>query len=88
MTDIVLYNYYSYKIHTKTILNAYKFLFLYSLLQGLLRPVISTYANRHIEESYRATVISVQSMIATIAAALLLFLFGFLTDSIGINNPP
>lgn len=61
-------------------------LLLYTFLQGVVRPVISGYSNRCLEPQHRATVISVQSMIATVTAALLLFLFGFLTDRIGINN--
>lgn len=61
-------------------------IFLYSLLLGILRPAISTYGNRHIESSHRATVISAQAMLATITAALTLFLFGFLTDQLGLSN--
>ncbi|MDP3696451.1 MAG: MFS transporter [Candidatus Taylorbacteria bacterium] len=62
------------------------FLLAYSFLLGILRTTISTYANRHIESSHRATVISFQGMMATISAALSLFLFGFLTDRIGLAN--
>lgn len=62
------------------------FLLLYCLLLGVLRTVLSGYANHHIESSHRATVISVQSMVATVAAALSLFLFGFLTDRLGISQ--
>lgn len=61
-------------------------LFVYTFLQGVARPMISVYSNRYIEASQRATVISVQSMISTIAAALPLFVFGFLTDRIGLNR--
>lgn len=61
-------------------------LLFYTFLQGVLRPVISTYSNRHIEKSQRATVISVQSMVATVTAALMLFMFGFFTDRIGLLN--
>ena len=56
----------------------------YGFLQGFLRPLASTYANRHIESQHRATVISVQVMVSTVAAAALLFAFGFLTDRIGV----
>src|SRR5688572_1172015 len=56
----------------------------YGFLQGVLRPLISTYANRHIEASHRATIISVQVMMSTIVASVLLFVFGFLTDRIGV----
>jgi MFS family permease len=56
----------------------------YGFLQGVLRPLISTYANRHIEASHRATIISVQAMMSTVVAATLLFMFGFLTDRIGV----
>ncbi len=59
--------------------------FLYTFLQGVGRPLVSIYSNRYIESSQRATVVSVQSMISTIAAALPLFLFGFLTDKFGLN---
>lgn len=62
------------------------FLYLYSFLLGVLRLVISTYSNKHIEAGHRATVISVQGMISTIAAASTLFLFGFLTDRIGLRS--
>jgi MFS family permease len=62
------------------------FLFAYCFLQGVLRPTISIYSNRYIVSSHRATVISVQSMVATLLAALMLFGFGFLTDRIGLNN--
>ena len=62
------------------------FILSYSFLLGVLRTVISAYANRHIESSHRATVISVQSMVATVSAALTLFLFGFLTDRVGLGN--
>jgi MFS family permease len=61
-------------------------LFGYAFLQGILQPVLSTYTNRYIDSTHRATVISVQSMIATIAAALTLFLFGFLTDQLGLSR--
>ena len=60
------------------------FLFLYTFSQGMLNPLISVYANRHIDSAHRATVVSVQSMIGTAAAAGLLFSFGFLTDRIGV----
>lgn len=56
-----------------------------TFFQGILRPVLSTYSNKHIESSHRATVISVQGMIATITASAMLFLFGFLTDRVGLN---
>ena len=59
-------------------------LLVYGLIQGVLRPLISTYANRHIETTHRATVISVQMMMSTVVAAMLLFVFGFLTDRIGV----
>jgi len=62
------------------------FILSYSFLLGILQTVISVYANRHIESSHRATVISVQSMAATVSAALTLFLFGFLTDKIGLSK--
>ena len=62
------------------------FLLLYCVLLGILRTSLSGYANRHIESSHRATVVSVQSMAATLAAALSLFLFGFLTDRLGISQ--
>jgi MFS family permease len=59
-------------------------LILYGFLQGFLRPLASAYANRHIASEHRATVISVQVMASTIAASALLFLFGFVTDRIGV----
>jgi MFS family permease len=59
-------------------------LLVYGFLQGFLRPLVSTYANRHIESEHRATIISVQVMFSTIAASALLFSFGFLTDRIGV----
>ena len=43
-------------------------LMLYGFLQGFLRPLASTYANRYIESEHRATVISVQVMVSTVAA--------------------
>jgi predicted MFS family arabinose efflux permease len=61
-------------------------LFLYSLVQGIIQPVISTYTNRFVETGHRATVVSVQSMVATVAAALMLFLFGYLSDRLGLDN--
>lgn len=61
-------------------------LFIYSLVQGVIQPVISTYTNRFVDTKFRATVVSVQSMVATVAAALMLFLFGYLTDRLGLNN--
>ena len=57
---------------------------LYSFAQGVLRPLVSTYANRYIDSTHRATVMSVQMMIGTITAAGFLFLFGFLTDKLGV----
>ncbi len=59
-------------------------LFLYGFVQGFLRPLASTYANRHIELEHRATVVSVQVMVSTVVASALLFAFGFLTDRIGV----
>ena len=56
----------------------------YGFLQGVLRPLISTYANRYIEATHRATIISVQVMMSTVVAAALLFVFGFVTDRIGV----
>lgn len=56
----------------------------YGFLQGVLRPLISTYANRYIETTHRATIISVQVMMSTVVAAALLFIFGFVTDRIGV----
>jgi hypothetical protein len=56
----------------------------YGFLQGFARPLVSTYANRYIESEHRATIISVQMMASTVMASLLLFLFGFLTDRIGV----
>lgn len=61
-------------------------LLVYTFVQGVARPMISVYSNRYISSEQRATVISVQSMFSTIAAALPLFLFGFLSDKFGINN--
>lgn len=61
-------------------------LWLYSLMQGVGKPLMSVYANRHIESSQRATVLSVQAMISTIAAAMPLFVFGSLSDRIGLNR--
>ncbi len=58
----------------------------YSLVQGVIQPVISTYTNRFVETKFRATVVSAQSMVATVAAALLLFLFGFLSGPLGLDN--
>jgi MFS family permease len=59
-------------------------LLVYGLLNGLLRPLISAYANRYIEAAHRATIISVQVMVSTIVSSALLFAFGFLTDRIGV----
>ncbi len=59
-------------------------LVLYGFLQGVVRPLLSTYANRYIDSEHRATIISVQGMFSTATASLLLFLFGFLTDKIGV----
>jgi predicted MFS family arabinose efflux permease len=59
-------------------------LLVYGFLQGFLRPLVSTYANRHIDSTHRATIISVQVMFSTITASILLFSFGFLTDRIGV----
>jgi MFS family permease len=62
------------------------FLFSYNLMQGVLDPVTSAYTNRHIEGDLRATIISAQTMVATFVAALMLFIFGALTDKVGLNN--
>jgi MFS family permease len=59
-------------------------LLFYGFMQGFARPIVNTYANRYIEADHRATIISVQMMISTVAASALLFLFGFLTDRIGV----
>ncbi len=59
-------------------------LFIYGFVQGVLKPFLSTYTNRYIESSHRATVISVQGMFGTIVASGVLFAFGFLTDKIGV----
>jgi MFS family permease len=61
------------------------FLFAYCFLQGILQPIISVYSNRYIDSTFRATVLSVQSMVATLLASLMLFGFGFLTDKIGLS---
>ncbi|MBI4050555.1 MAG: MFS transporter [Candidatus Doudnabacteria bacterium] len=61
-------------------------LLFYAFLLGMLRLLVSIYSNRHIESSHRATIISVQGMVATVSAALTLFLFGFLTDRLGLSN--
>jgi len=58
-------------------------LLVYGFLQGVLRP-LCTYSNRHIEATHRATIISVQVMMSTVVASALLFVFGFLTDRIGV----
>lgn len=65
---------------------AIMFLFAYQLLLGLVGPILSTYANRHIASHERATVLSVQSMVSTIAAAIPLFMFGFFSDRFGLNS--
>lgn len=70
-------------LHNKA---ALALLFFYALCLGIIRPMISTYANKHIASENRATVISAQAMMATIASALSLFLFGFLTDWAGVAN--
>jgi MFS family permease len=56
----------------------------YGFLQGFARPLVSTYANRYIESEHRATIISVQMMASTVTSAILLFLFGLVTDRIGV----
>ncbi len=56
----------------------------YGFLQGFARPLVSTYANRYIESEHRATIISVQVMASTVASAIVLFLFGLITDRIGV----
>jgi MFS family permease len=61
-------------------------LFAYTFIQGVAAPLVSTYSNRYIASHQRATVLSVQSMGSTVAAALPLFLFGFLTDKFGLNK--
>ena len=58
----------------------------YMFLEGVSRPLVSTYTNRHLDSATRATVISVQSMVGTILASAMLFLTGFLTDRIGVNH--
>ena len=65
---------------------AVTFLFGYYLLQGIINPVTSAYTNRHISGDLRATIISAQTMTATFAAAIMLFIFGALTDKVGLNN--
>ena len=57
---------------------------IYGFLQGFARPLVSTYANRYIESEHRATIISVQMMASTVTSAILLFLFGLVTDRIGV----
>jgi MFS family permease len=64
--------------------SAIPLLLFYGFLQGFARPLVNTYANRYIESDLRATIISVQMMVSTVAASALLFLFGFLTDRIGV----
>jgi MFS family permease len=59
-------------------------LLVYGFVQGVLRPLVSTYANRYIEGSHRATTISVQVMVSTFIASALLFGLGFLTDRFGV----
>jgi MFS family permease len=61
-------------------------LLVYSFVLGVLQPVISTYTNRYASANFRATVVSVQSMVATVFAAFLLFLFGFFSDRLGLNK--
>lgn len=60
--------------------------FVYMFLEGVARPLVSSYSNRYIDSEHRATVISVQSMVGTIIAAAMLFLIGFLTDRIGVSQ--
>ena len=57
---------------------------IYGFLQGFARPLVSTYANRYIESEHRATIISVQMMASTVTSAIMLFLFGLVTDRIGV----
>jgi MFS family permease len=59
-------------------------LLVYGYLQGFVRPLASSYANRYIDSEHRATVISVQMMFSTVIASGLLFASGFLTDRIGV----
>lgn len=59
-------------------------LVVYGFLQGIMRPLVSTYANRYIETAHRATIISVQMMMSTVVASGLLFVFGYLTDRFGV----
>src|SRR3989344_5663352 len=61
-------------------------IFGYMFLEGVGRPLASTYVNRYIDSSHRATVISVQSMVGTITAAAMLFFIGIFTDRIGVAN--
>jgi predicted MFS family arabinose efflux permease len=60
-------------------------LLLFMFLQGLGKPFISVYSNRHIASRERATVLSVQAMIATAAASAPLFLFGIASDRVGVE---
>jgi MFS family permease len=59
-------------------------LVVYGFLQGVMRPLVSTYTNRQIQATHRATIISVQMMMSTLVASGLLFIFGFLTDRFGV----
>jgi predicted MFS family arabinose efflux permease len=61
-------------------------LFAFNLLLGIVNPVTSAYTNRYVGGELRATIISAQAVVATVSAALMLFLFGLLTDKVGLNN--
>ena len=58
--------------------------FLLGAVHGLLQPVLGTYMNKHIPSERRATMLSVQSLAASIALSLQP-IGGFVADSWGLQ---
>jgi MFS family permease len=61
-------------------------LLIFMFFQGVAKPFLSVYANREIASDQRATVLSVQAMVATTAASLPLFVLGLVSDRFGLDT--
>ncbi|MFA6602637.1 MAG: MFS transporter [Candidatus Shapirobacteria bacterium] len=58
------------------------FFALHELGRGAIRPVLFTYANRHIENHYRSTANSIRSAVWTLGGATGLIISGFLSNNL------
>ncbi|HMO54154.1 MAG TPA: MFS transporter [Tepidiformaceae bacterium] len=64
---------------------AFAFFALPALCRGLIRPTMDAYINQHTPSDMRATVLSMSSLVLSVALAFFEPIIGFITDDISIN---